>query len=960
MKKNTAWLLVLMLVIMSWPIYGDSGWTKPIIQSERTLPDATFGQEYYYELSVDGGVAPYTWELYEAALPEGLSISEQGVISGIPTEIMNKAFKPKFKVTDSSGKKSNLSTGRALFRITVLTEKGEIYVPVSTWTKPVIQSERTLPDATLGQEYYYELSVDGGVAPYTWELYEAALPEGLTVSEQGVISGIPTEIMNKAFKPKIKVTDSSGKKSNLSTGRALFRIMVLTEEGEVYVPASTWTKPIIQSERTLPDATLGQEYHYELSVDGGVAPYTWELYEAALPEGLTISEQGVISGIPTEIKNKAFKPKIKVTDSSGKKSNLSTGRALFRITVVESDEEPQWLAPSISTSTLPTGKVNEAYDFQLEGQDGTEPYTWTIVSGTLPEGLALSEAGQITGRPVEATIGSVVVVTIQLQDSSGKPSDESTDEKTLSITIDAADPVWIAPSITSSSLPTGKVNEVYNFQLQGQDGTTPYVWSIAAGTLPEGLVLSDSGHITGTPVEATVSTDVTIQLQDSSGKPNDQSVVQKVLSIIIEEADVQPPVDNAYYVSPDGSDSNPGTLEEPFETIPKAISMITTGGEIILKEGTYTPSKKILISSKNPSEDNRIIIRGVNKDSVTVKRAGTVFITYSPYITIQDLTLDGDWGNEDILKIGGGSDYFKLDNVEVMNTRRDAVDMSSITGVRINNCKIHDAIWVDGDVRRDAHGIVTGGVHDFKVTSTEIYYVSGDALQFQYGGWDNVTVEDCTLWNGPLPTARGGAPAGVYPGENAIDTKHYTSNPRGRIYINNVTAYGWKSDYITNAAAFNMKHHIEATFDGVTVYDSDIGFRLRGPGSKGGAIVTLKNAVLYDNQRPIRYEDDIIDLHIYNVTFGTGNASLFQSAGGYGAGFEVKNCLFTNGSKPSEANDASNMVVDTSSYTDASNHNYHLANGSLAINAGTTISEVTKDRDGNPRDSQIDIGAYEK
>ncbi len=54
------------------------------------------------------------------------------------------------------------------------------------------------------------------------------------------------------------------------------------------------------------------------------------------------------------------------------------------------------------------------------------------------------------------------------------------------------------------------------------------------------------------------------------------------------------------------------------------------------------------------------------------------------------------------------------------------------------------------------------------------------------------------------------------------------------------------------------------------------------------------------------------------------------------------------------------MVVDTSSFTDASNHNYHLANGSPAIDAGTTLSEVTKDRDGNPRDSQIDIGAYEK
>ncbi len=293
---------------------------------------------------------------------------------------------------------------------------------------------------------------------------------------------------------------------------------------------------------------------------------------------------------------------IQLQDSSGKPSDESSVEKVFAITIDAAD--PVWIAPSITTSTLPNGKVNETYDFQLQGQDGTKPYIWSIANGVLPEGLLLSDSGHITGTPVEATVNNEV--TILLQDSSDKPSDQSIVNKLLSITIEETDPVWITPSITTSSLPTGKVNESYNFQLEGQDGKTPYTWTIASGALPEGLVLSESGHITGTPEEATANIDVTIQLQDSSGKPSDQSIIQKVLSITIEEADVQPPVDNAYYVSPDGLDSNPGTFEEPFETIPKAISMITTGGEIILKEGTYTPSKKILISSKNSSEDNRI------------------------------------------------------------------------------------------------------------------------------------------------------------------------------------------------------------------------------------------------------------------------------------------------------------------------------------------------------------------
>lgn len=729
----------------------------------------------------------------------------------------------------------------------------------SGWTKPVIQLKRTLPDARLGQEYNYQLSVDGGVAPYTWEVYEGAFPEGLSVDEAGVISGTPTEIRKAAYKVKIMVTDSSGKKSNLSIGRALFRITVLNENGEPYEPVSTWTKPVIQAERTLPDARLGEEYNYQLSVDGGVAPYTWEVYEGAFPEGLSMDEYGVITGIPMEFKNKAYKIKVKVVDSSGKKENLCTGRAMLKLTVNDSDDEVVWVVPSITTSVLPTGKVDEEYDFQLEGKDGTAPYTWSVLGSVLPLGLTLSEDGHITGTPTDA--GSTEV-TILLQDASGKPSDESTDYKTYSITI--------------------------------------------------------------------------------------------------EEADEEPPVVDVYYVAPDGSNSNPGTFEEPFETTQKALSMITSGGTIVLKAGEYNLDSHILISSKSATADHRIILKGVDREQVTLKRTGRIFNTYTPYVTIQDVTLDGNWGDDDIVKVGGGSDYLVLRNVEIKNTRRDCVDMSGVTGARIIDCIIHDAIWVDGTDRKDAHGIVTGGVHDFEVTGTEIYYVSGDALQFQYGGWDDILIEDCTLWNGPLPTARGGAPAGVYPGENAIDTKHYKENPRGTITIKNVTAYGWKSDYITNAAAFNMKQHIEAIFDGVTVYDSDIGFRLRGPGSKGGAIVTLKNAVLYDNIRPIRYEDDIVDLHIYNVTFGTGNVGLFQSAGGHGTGFEVKNCLFTGTSKPSEASDASNITVDSSNYVDAGNHDYRLAEGSPAIDAGTSIAEVTIDRDGKARDEQIDIGAYEK
>jgi hypothetical protein len=54
---------------------------------------------------------------------------------------------------------------------------------------------------------------------------------------------------------------------------------------------------------------------------------------------------------------------------------------------------------SITTNTLTGGTVGTAYSQTLTASGGTAPYTWTIVSGTLPAGLTLSTRGVISGTP---------------------------------------------------------------------------------------------------------------------------------------------------------------------------------------------------------------------------------------------------------------------------------------------------------------------------------------------------------------------------------------------------------------------------------------------------------------------------------------------------------------------------------------------------------------------------------
>lgn len=86
-------------------------------------------------------------------------------------------------------------------------------------------------------------------------------------------------------------------------------------------------------------------------------------------------------------------------------------------------------------------------------------------------------------------------------------------------------------SVTTTSLPGGTVGVAYSQTLQGTGGVTPYTWAVSSGALPNGLTLSSSGTISGTPsVAQTFNFSVTFT--DRNG----QVSAPQALSIIISPA----------------------------------------------------------------------------------------------------------------------------------------------------------------------------------------------------------------------------------------------------------------------------------------------------------------------------------------------------------------------------------------------------------------------------------------
>lgn len=84
---------------------------------------------------------------------------------------------------------------------------------------------------------------------------------------------------------------------------------------------------------------------------------------------------------------------------------------------------------AIRTSSLRRAFVSQAYQVQLEAQNGATPYTWLVTSGSLPRGLSLGEGGILSGLPEEAgQFHFVVTVT-----DSAKPAQRRNQELTLQV-----------------------------------------------------------------------------------------------------------------------------------------------------------------------------------------------------------------------------------------------------------------------------------------------------------------------------------------------------------------------------------------------------------------------------------------------------------------------------------------------------------------------------------------------
>ncbi|HEU5271254.1 MAG TPA: Ig domain-containing protein [Jatrophihabitans sp.] len=146
------------------------------------------------------------------------------------------------------------------------------------------------------------------------------------------------------------------------------------------------------------------------------------------------------------------------------------------------------------------------------GGSGPTPYTWKIVSGSLPAGLTMAryysvDSTQITGTP---TTVQTSTFTVQVTDGA-----RNTARQAFRLAINSPRPLVIT---SGSCCPAGNIGVAYQVNFFADGGVQPYTWSIPAGQLPPGLTLKPSAPagLSGTPTTTGTFT-FTVAVTDSAG-----------------------------------------------------------------------------------------------------------------------------------------------------------------------------------------------------------------------------------------------------------------------------------------------------------------------------------------------------------------------------------------------------------------------------------------------------------
>jgi lysophospholipase L1-like esterase len=427
-------------------------------------PGATAGRPYSFGLQAAGGLGQVSWRIFAGALPTGVHLNATtGQLYGTPATSAVGTASFTVRAADSSSPAQVATASESII--------------VHPTSDPLTVTPTTLPELTAGQDYGAQLTSTGGKGPVMWSVTAGSLPPGLSLdSARGLLSGTPTTAGTYTF--TVRATDATAPVSQTVSVQKSITIDAPPPLGIATTGAF--------------DGTEGSYYSSTFQATGGVGSYKWYISSGALPAGLSLNgSTGQVTGTPRGTGNSTFD--VTVSDAGGDYATQSYSVDIAQV-------------PLTVSSTLAPATVGTYYTGNVNPSGGSAPYGWSLVSGTLPDGLTFDQStGAIVGTPTQS--GSFPLQ-VSVEDSTS-PAQQATANLTLTV---AAEPTL---TVSSRTPVRGAVGDFYTTGMGYSGGLGPYTWSVTSGSLPPGLTLDPvSGMVTGTPATSG-SYPVTVQATDS-------------------------------------------------------------------------------------------------------------------------------------------------------------------------------------------------------------------------------------------------------------------------------------------------------------------------------------------------------------------------------------------------------------------------------------------------------------
>jgi len=476
---------------------------NPLNFQTESLP--MFEKEKYYEVKIlaAGGIPPYSYKI-AGSLENGLHFDNDiGLLSGVVTTSGDE-HTIIVMAEDQCYPTHNVS----IRQYTIYTAEGLSII-----------SPQILPDICEGMQAsqpLFTFSSIGGTWPLTWSIINGKLPQGVFLEK------------------------NSGKLSNFPQRHGTYHFTIQVQDAlfNKHARECVWhiTKKLEVQTLSTPKAPKNRWYTMILSASGGKQPYQWSVIHGHLPNGLSIdSVTGVISGIPVGDKRRWNEPPfiIEVRDSDSPQQIVQK-----EFTIEVTDQL------YIYTCDLPQFKTELPYEIFIRGENGKQPYAWSLDSGILPHGLLLKENQNqaiISGIPQES---GKFNFTIRLNDS------------------DNNGPVYQAYTLTvienveiiKEQMYTAKRSEKYIYLLKARNGISPYIWNIKSGMLPKGLnmiSISDNTYISGTVGSLAQTQSLILEVTDAY----DSKAQWEILITVIDP----------FRISIDNNDSHKAVQHFPYQ-----------------------------------------------------------------------------------------------------------------------------------------------------------------------------------------------------------------------------------------------------------------------------------------------------------------------------------------------------------------------------------------------------------